>query len=515
MGSFVGYVRVSRVAGREGDSFQSPRQQEAQLNAWAAAHGHVLVDVVTELDVSGGRSVASRELERLVRSVEAGEADGIVVARLDRFARSLLHGLAAIERIERADGTFVAVQDGFDLSTPTGRLVLRIMLSLAEFEIDRIRGTFLASKVDAVRRGLAISSVAPFGYQRLKKGQPLEIDQGEAAFVVAIFERRGSGQGWATIARWLEHEGAITRYGSTRWANQALRRIVRNRVYLGEVCLVVDRSTGEQVVTRDAHPPIVPGELWTQANRITGPAFTPNPRNLTERSIVRGLLRCAGCRGSMRWEMRKFASGSEWLISCRNAAGGDTARSCPEPAYARSVEEIEQRIVAGVLAATEDTGGAASASVEDRGVEQVRERLRRAEIARDEWRDDSDIQAAVGMGQYVQGLRARQKAVEDAEQAALAVEVPARLRSAHDGLRGRWASLSDEQRVRVLEGLLLCVFVRRGKQGSGSPLDGRLRLIWRGEDVELPTRGRRVREVVGPFSWDDVLDADARVLVGQ
>ena len=119
------------------------------------------------------------------------------------------------------------------------------------------------------------------------------------------------------------------------------------------------------------------------------------------------------------------------------------------------------------------------------------------------------------MRQYVHGLRVRQEAAEDAEQAALAVEVPARLRSAHDGLRGRWASLSDEQRVRVLEGLLLCVFVRRGKQGSGSPLGGRLRLIWRGEDVELPTRGRRMREVVGPFGWDDVLDADARVLVGE
>ena len=76
-----------------------------------------------------------------MRRVEAGETGGIVVVKLDRFGRTLVDSLALIARIEAAGGTFASVQDGFDLSTDTGRLVLRIMLSLAEWELDRIRGT--------------------------------------------------------------------------------------------------------------------------------------------------------------------------------------------------------------------------------------------------------------------------------------------------------------------------------------------------------------------------------------
>ena len=68
-----------------------------------------------------------------IERVETGASDGIVVAKLDRFGRSLLDSLAAIERIRTAGGTFVSVQDGFDVSTDTGKLVLRFMLSMAEW----------------------------------------------------------------------------------------------------------------------------------------------------------------------------------------------------------------------------------------------------------------------------------------------------------------------------------------------------------------------------------------------
>lgn len=515
MSKFVGYARVSRVAGRAGDSFQSPRQQAEQIRAWADAHGHVLVEVVTELDVSGGKAVKERELERLVRLVESGDADGIIVTRLDRFARSLLHGLGAIDRIEKAGGIFVAVQDGFDLSTPTGRLVLRIMLSLAEFELDRIRGTFRASKADAVKRGLTVSSVAPLGYRRPGKGRPLEVIEDEAQWVRRIYARRAAGDGWATIANELEAAGVRTRHESSTWANRALRGVVRNRVYLGEARVVLDRGTGDEIITRDAHPAIVSQQEWDQANRVTGPAFTPNPRTVGDRSILRGLLRCAGCRGSMRWELRKFAAGAEWLVTCRNGAGGDTARGCPEPAYMRGIAEVERLVVMEVLAATDEVSASASGTEENDAAATARRDLDRALVARDEWRDDLDLQAALGMQQYVQGLRVRQDAVEEAERAAAAVEVPVGLRGLHVGLRERWDAMTASQQAGVLEGLLLCVMVRRRAKGSGGAVENRLRVVWRGEDVELPTRGRRVRDVLGPFRWDANLDTDARVLLGD
>jgi site-specific DNA recombinase len=149
----TGYVRVSQVRGRGGESFISPKVQEDRIRQWAAAHGHRIDDVLVELDESGARRDRPLLMEAM-RRVEAGESAGIVVAKLDRFGRSLVDALAMIERLVAKRALFVSVADGFDLSTETGRLVLRIMLALAEFELDRIRGSFADGRRSApARRG--------------------------------------------------------------------------------------------------------------------------------------------------------------------------------------------------------------------------------------------------------------------------------------------------------------------------------------------------------------------------
>ena len=81
------YVRVSDVRGREGPGFISPNEQREKCRAFATAMSHTIVDEVEELDRSGGdmtRPVFNALLER----IEAGEADGMIVAKLNRFARS-------------------------------------------------------------------------------------------------------------------------------------------------------------------------------------------------------------------------------------------------------------------------------------------------------------------------------------------------------------------------------------------------------------------------------------------
>src|SRR4051812_32988475 len=132
------YIRVSQVAGRSGERFISPVVQRERILGWAQARGARIGEVFEELDESGAR--ADRPLlQEALRRVEAGQSDGIVVSKLDRFGRSFVDSLAAIERIRAAGGVFASVEDGFDLSTDTGRLVMRIMFSMAEWELDRVR----------------------------------------------------------------------------------------------------------------------------------------------------------------------------------------------------------------------------------------------------------------------------------------------------------------------------------------------------------------------------------------
>src|SRR5699024_1457790 len=103
-----GYVRVSQVAGRRGERFISPIVQRERIEAWATANGALIGHIFEELDESGARTDRPLFLTAIER-VERRESDGVVVARLDRFGRSLMSSLEAIDRIQKAGGTFVAV----------------------------------------------------------------------------------------------------------------------------------------------------------------------------------------------------------------------------------------------------------------------------------------------------------------------------------------------------------------------------------------------------------------------
>jgi site-specific DNA recombinase len=139
--------------------------QRELIESWATMHGARVLDVFVELDESGGRA-DRRFLETALRRVESGISQGIVVSKVSRFGRSLLSGLAAIERINAAGGRFVSVQDGLDTSTDSGRLVLRILPSLAEWEGDRIRAEWDQARASAIKRGVYMSAGSPVGYRQ-------------------------------------------------------------------------------------------------------------------------------------------------------------------------------------------------------------------------------------------------------------------------------------------------------------------------------------------------------------
>jgi len=79
--SLDAYIRVSRVGGREGDSYRSPRDQRDAIERLAAVHRLALGEVVVEEDVSGGKKPEQRGLARLVEKIESGESGGLLVWR--------------------------------------------------------------------------------------------------------------------------------------------------------------------------------------------------------------------------------------------------------------------------------------------------------------------------------------------------------------------------------------------------------------------------------------------------
>lgn len=121
-----GYARVStKLQETDGNSLEA---QEEQLRAAGA--------VEIYRDTFTGTKAERPELERLKRKLVAG--DKVIVTKLDRLARSTEDGLSLIKGWTEQGISIHVLNMGLIDHTPTGKLILTVMLAFAEFERDMI-----------------------------------------------------------------------------------------------------------------------------------------------------------------------------------------------------------------------------------------------------------------------------------------------------------------------------------------------------------------------------------------
>src|SRR6266511_5471809 len=187
----VGVVRVSRVGGRDGDTFVSPSEQAQRIADACRRDGLKLVQTFEELDVSGGAQLAQRPgLSRALALVEAGEAEVLVVAYFDRLVRSVARQAEILERVESAGGSILAVDVGEVSSASASKWLSASLLgAVAEYHRRVTAERTQDAKRRAVARGVPPYPNVPPGYRRKPDGS-LEPHPQQAKAVAKAFQLR-------------------------------------------------------------------------------------------------------------------------------------------------------------------------------------------------------------------------------------------------------------------------------------------------------------------------------------
>jgi DNA invertase Pin-like site-specific DNA recombinase len=497
----VGCIRVSRVGGREGATFISPDTQRDQIKAYARAHGHRIVGWQEDLDKPG--STLNRPgLQAALQAIDAGEADGLIAAKLDRVTRSIADLGKLLHRAADGGWNLVAVDVGLDLGTTNGKLVAHVLGAIAEWELDRRRAEWENARARAVARGVHVASRTPTGYRRRPDGI-LEEDTAAAAAIRELFKRRSEGDGWATLANFLTSQGLRTPYGNETWTPAAASKMIHNRVYLGEA-----RSGG--FVLKDAHPALVDVGLWQSAQT---PRLVPTART-AEPALLSGLVRCGSCRYVAKADSMRDRDGSRLaLYRCKpqHAAG-----RCPQPVtiLGRILDPlVEQRFLDG-LRGNVPTLQAAKATV-DLDAALAEERAAEAELLA---YISSEALAIVGRSVFEHGLRQRRETHETA--GAKVAELRSRVvtigKLTPTQLLDAWPDLTVLERRELIAAAFDAIVVWPHQSGR-LPAD-RVLIVPLGESPGgLPQRGRRVPLAPWPNRPRDVgmpapHDPDERVL---
>jgi DNA invertase Pin-like site-specific DNA recombinase len=493
-----GYIRVSRTAGRGGETFISPKVQRETIERLAKAKGAKLGEIVEEPDVSGARRIEDRKLGELVARVERGESAGVIVWKLSRFSRSLFDCVEATKRIVAAGGRLIA--DDFDSANKSMlNTHLGLLAGLAEDEREARGEGWRQAQRRAVERGVHIASRTPTGYRR-REDKRLEPNPVAAPVIRELFLRRARGEGWTALARQLDKAGIHGPYGNGGWTGAAAAKIIKNRVYLGE-------ARCGQYRNPSAHAPLVSPAEWEAAQ---GDRHVSSPRK-GDGLLLSGLVRCAGCRYLLKPDSMRGRNGERiGMYRCR---GRHAAGRCPAPATILA-RVLDPYVEEHFLAAIGPDGPLAEAVEASVAVEKALQEVEDAERELDAFLSDVQLRAMIGEERYRRQAEARTDALAAAE-AGLA---DARQRGALSGdlltsgaLVEAWPGLTIAEKRVLFTASLDAVFIRR--TGANVPVKDRALVLWRGEAPDgLPRRGHRFP--LASFAWPEA-PADVRVPVAE
>ena len=143
------YARVSTTA------HQSVEMQLRDLCELAARRGFEIVGEYCEEGISGSKD-SRPGLNCLLADAEAGKFSVVLVWKLDRLGRSLVHLVRLMEDFRRLGIELVSFSEGLDFTTTMGKLLFQIISAFAEFERDCIRERVLAGMRNARAKGKRI-----------------------------------------------------------------------------------------------------------------------------------------------------------------------------------------------------------------------------------------------------------------------------------------------------------------------------------------------------------------------
>lgn len=173
-----GYARVSTEEQVKSGSLD---QQKDMIRRYCESRGYELVHLFTDAGVS---ALSHRpEWEELMRRLEAGEVEAIVVTKLDRWGRSVKDLVTSIDQLHRWGVNFISIGDSIDTSTPNGRLLFHVLSAFAEFEREVIRERLTAGRERARAEGKTLHR--PRKNLDMREIRRLYVDVGLSANAIA------------------------------------------------------------------------------------------------------------------------------------------------------------------------------------------------------------------------------------------------------------------------------------------------------------------------------------------
>lgn len=209
----IGYIRVS--TDKQAEHGVSLEAQQAKLTQYAALYDLELIDIIVEDGGVSAKTLDRPGLQRALGMLRKGQANALLVAKLDRLTRSVRDIGTLVEGdLVKGKWSLLSVAEQVDTRSAGGRMVLNVLMTIAQWERETIGERTAEALAYKRNQGQRTSLHAPYGSRIAEDGKTLVVDQNEQALLGSIREARSQGLSQRAIVVDLERQGFTTRKGT-------------------------------------------------------------------------------------------------------------------------------------------------------------------------------------------------------------------------------------------------------------------------------------------------------------
>ena len=284
----IGYIRVSTDKQLDNTSLE---KQKEEIEKYCKDNQLTLVKVYNEGAYSAENVRDRKVFKQMYHHAfdKEEDIDYVVVFKSDRISRDNLDALYIYKSITEANKHLICIADNIDTRDKNAKYLYQFMSLVAELEKDMIKVRTTTGMEKNFEKG-NFNGGKVYGYNTENK--ELKLNEQEAKVVRYIFEKYAIDQwGYRKIASNLNDQDIKTKNGKD-WTVTAVKTILNNKIYIGEV-------KWRDSYRRGKHTRIIDDNLWNKTQKMLQ-IKSYLPKKIHPGSYpLSGLINCPECGSSM------------------------------------------------------------------------------------------------------------------------------------------------------------------------------------------------------------------------
>ena len=438
------YCRISKDHSGQKEGIERQKKDCAEF---AEQHGLQVAETYQDNDISAFSGAHRPGYEQMLQDIKAGRIKGVICWHLDRLYRRSIDLEGLVDLVEETGVEVRSVKAGdLDLNTATGRMMARMVATIANYEVDHAIERQVASHESRAADGKYRGGYITYGYEKGDTPGTLKVVEHEAKIIQEAVRDVLAGKTLLSIVRHLNRRGVPTK-NNTRWRSSTVRKALLNpdiaalATYRGEI---VGKAQWEPIIEEDD---------WYAARSILTDPARRTQQGTERRWQGSGVYECGKCGGKMFQRSGAYLCFSCWGVS----------------RHRDRVDALIDELVVTYLSQPENQlhiAGKAEGSGED--VAGLLEE-RRILVARKDSLGEMFASGLIDRSQLVTGTREVGRRIEDLDGriSAARQESPVLgLVLGGDDLRERWGAMSADMRAGIIDSLVR-VTILPAKSGPG------------------------------------------------